>query len=114
MPDARLPKRLEKPRRSSGARECPAHRAWVRKHHCSVPGCLQWPIECAHVRRGTDGGMAVKPSDRWVISLCSHHHFEQHRIGEEAFETRYGISLVELAAEFAVRSPHRQRLAGQL
>jgi hypothetical protein len=54
--------------------------------------------------------MALKPSDRWVISLCLHHHVEQHQIGEAEFERRYEVCLVELAAEFARQSPHRKRL----
>ena len=70
------------------------------------------PIECAHVRRRTDGGMALKPSDRWLVSLCSDHHREQHTIGEEAFERRYGIDLYELSEEFARLSPHRSKLIG--
>jgi len=87
-------------------RECPAHRAWVRKHRCSVPDCCDFPIECAHVRSGTDGGMALKPSDRFTISLCRRHHAEQHAIGEAAFEKRYGMDLLALAEVFAQRSPH--------
>ena len=110
MPRARIPKRLERQRRQFDCRECPAHRAWVRRHHCSVPDCQLLPIECAHVRGGTDGGMALKPSDRWVISLCSYHHREQHQLGEDQFEARYGIELVDLAEEFARRSPHRKKL----
>lgn len=110
MPRARIPKRLERQRRQFDCRECPAHRAWVRRHHCSVPDCQLLPIECAHVRGGTDGGMALKPSDRWVISLCSYHHREQHQLGEDQFEARYGIELVDLAEEFARRSPHRNKL----
>lgn len=110
MRPARLPKQLErfKPRRDW--RNCPAHRGWVRRHHCCVPGCLRQPIECAHVRSGTDGGTGLKPSDRWVISLCSEHHREQHRIGEAAFEHRYSIDLYELALEFTRRSPHVGKL----
>lgn len=54
--------------------------------------------------------MAIKPSDRWVISLCSYHHREQHQLGEDQFEARYGIELVDLAEEFARRSPHRNKL----
>lgn len=107
----RLPDKLK---RSSTAvraeRSCPGHRAWVRKHHCSVPGCDRRPIECAHVRRGTGGGMGLKPPDRWVVSLCSHHHAEQHRLGERRFEQRYQIELAALAREFARRSPHRKTL----
>ena len=54
--------------------------------------------------------MSLKPSDQWSISLCRHHHLEQHQIGERAFERRHDIDLLELAAEFARRSPHRQKL----
>lgn len=110
MPRLSLPKRLEPAERRLNGRECPAHRAWVRRHHCCVPGCPSSAMECAHVRTGTDGGLALKPSDRWAISLCRTHHQEQHRIGEQAFEKRYGINLFELALEFARRSPHRNAL----
>lgn len=107
----KLPNRLERERsREPNNRECPAHRAWVRKHHCCVPGCLARPIECAHVRRDTDGGTGLKPSDRWVISLCRDHHIEQHQVGEVAFEMKYGIDMRALAVEFARRSPQRERL----
>lgn len=109
MPDVRLPERIQKEKRPT-PRSCPAHRSWVRRHHCCVPGCDCLPIECAHVRRGTDGGTALKPSDRWVISLCWEHHKEQHSIGEAEFERRHGIDLSELAQEFARRSPYRRKL----
>jgi hypothetical protein len=54
--------------------------------------------------------MALKPSDRWVISLCMFHHREQHRIGERTFGAKHGIDLVKLAGEFARRSPHWRKL----
>jgi hypothetical protein len=82
----------------------------VRKHHCCVPGCKRTPIECAHVRLGTDGGTGLKPSDRWTISLCAYHHLEQHRIGEARFEDKYGLDLKSLAREFARRSPQWHKL----
>ena len=106
----RLPNRLQKERKLAPERECPGHRAWVRRHHCCVPGCLNIPIECAHVRTGTDGGVGLKPSDRWTVSLCSTHHAEQHRIGERRFERRHGVDLSALAGAFAARSPHRIHL----
>jgi len=89
------------------ANRFPGHRAWVRGHACCVPGCEDVPIEASHVLVGTGGGMAHKPHDKWVISLCRGHHTEQHRIGEPPFEARYGISMKALATEFAARSPHR-------
>jgi hypothetical protein len=105
-----LPQRL---RRNSGRqhenRRFPGHRAWVRGHACCVPGCNQQPIECAHVRQGSDGGISLKPSDLSTISLCSSHHREQHDIGVISFELRYGLDLAALAAEFSRRSPHRNK-----
>jgi len=50
--------------------------------------------------------MALKPSDRWVIILCSYHHDEQHRIGEQAFEKSHALDLKYLAERFAKLSPH--------
>lgn len=110
VPSVRLPKRLKRRKRVHEARSCPAHRAWVRRHRCCVSGCVQLPIECAHVRRGTDGGTALKPSDRWTISLCRVHHAEQHTIGEHSFEQRHGIDLVALARKFVRHSPHAIKL----
>lgn len=111
MPLMRLPKRLERQERRRDGRSCPAHRAWVRRHQCSVPGCLSRDIECAHVRTGTDGGIGIKPSDCWCISLCREHHREQHAIGETAFETKYDLDLTGLAKQFARQSPHRLKLS---
>lgn len=105
-----FPPRQTKSQRKLPNRGCPAHRAWVRRHYCSVPGCRRLPVECAHVRRSTDGGTALKPSDSWTISLCVFHHHEQHQIGEQAFENRYAIDMRALAEEFARRSPHRRQL----
>lgn len=107
----RLPRRVKRQRSPAlPSRECPAHRAWVRRHHCCVPGCTNLPVDCAHVHADTDGGMGLKPSDKWTISLCRTHHIEQHQIGEAAFEKRHKIEMRALAMEFAKRSPHRAKL----
>jgi hypothetical protein len=106
-----LPARIDrKSHRQDVGKRSPGHRNFVRGHACSVPGCGGMPIECAHVRNGTGGGMSMKPSDRWCISLCREHHAEQHRIGERAFETAAGINMKALAEEFARKSPHWSRL----
>jgi hypothetical protein len=104
-----LPKRRRANSRRSDQRRFPGHCAWVRGHQCSVPGCDQPTIECAHVRTGSDGGIGLKPSDQYTISLCREHHAEQHRIGEPLFEKRYGMNLVALARQFAERSPHLKK-----
>lgn len=90
--------------------ESPAHLKWVRKHRCCVRGCANDEIEAAHVRTGTNGGMGMKPTDRWAISLCTTHHHEQHSIGERRFEEKYALDMSALAEEFARKSPHRRDL----
>jgi hypothetical protein len=110
MPELRFPSQLPREPKKTSSRTCAAHRAWVRRHRCSVPGCHKLPIECAHVRSGTDGGLRLKPSDKWTISLCQFHHLEQHDIGEAAFEVKYELCLVQLAREFALKSPYAQKL----
>jgi hypothetical protein len=110
MPELRFPGWAPSGPRKTTSRSCAAHRAWVRRHRCSVHGCSRLPIECAHVRTGTDGGLGLKPSDKWTISLCQFHHLEQHTIGELDFEAKYDLHLQELAREFARKSPFDQRL----
>jgi hypothetical protein len=100
-----LPRRIPKPKKRSQRWRSLAHCSFVRSHECCVPGCTARPIEVAHVRRGSDGGMGRKPSDWNVLSLCRDHHAEQHRIGEESFEQRYKIDLRRLADMFAISSP---------
>ena len=110
MPELVIPQLRAKPPRQRVSRSCAGHRSWVKRHWCSVRGCRRMPIECAHVRSGTDGGMGMKPSDRWAVSLCEHHHREQHQLGERAFEERYSLDLKQLAAEFARQSPFSSKL----
>lgn len=110
MPEVVIPRLRAKPAREHLDRSCAGHRAWVRRHDCSVRGCRRYPIECAHVRSKTDGGIGLKPSDKWTISLCEFHHREQHSLGERAFAAKHDLNLAELAAEFARRSPFRLRL----
>lgn len=86
-----------------------AHCDWVRGHFCSVPGCQLMPIEVAHVNRANNGGMSLKASDAFTVSLCREHHAESHR-GEKSFEAKHRVNLMELAEQFYRKSPHRQKL----
>ena len=106
-----LPPLLPKKPRRTGRVRCPAHLKWVRSHRCCVPGCLDGPIEAAHVRSSGDGGVSVKPGDQWTISLCRFHHREQHQRGEHMCEEQHGIDMFALAKEFAAKSPHWAKLA---
>lgn len=112
MPELRFPLRLSPKTPRNTSRSCAAHRSWVRRHRCSVRDCPNLPVECAHVRCGTDGGLGLKPSDRWTLSLCRDHHREQHDLGERRFEAKYDLDLREIAREFARRSPQARKLGG--
>ncbi len=78
------------------------HRRFVRSHACCVTGCAQDPIDFAHTTsRGAGGG------DETGVSLCREHHAEQHTIGIDTFQQKYGLDLLALAAAFVRASPDR-------
>jgi len=94
--------------------ECQSHRKWIRGRACalsSLPGHqCSGPIECAHVRSGTDGGAGQKPSDFWTIPFCKLGcHIPQTVEGERAFELQHKISMKALARQYAAQSPHRHK-----
>lgn len=105
-----LPARLPKPAKRATRWRSQAHCTFVRSHACCVPGCTGRPIEVAHVRNGSGAGMGQRPDDFFTISLCRDHHSEQHRVGEETFQKRHGISMGMLAHEFATASPKRAEI----
>jgi hypothetical protein len=100
-----------------------AHLAYVRTLRCVATGADQ-DIEACHVRKGTDGGAGVKPSDLFVLPMTKYQHKVQHQIGEPAFYDRIGIpDPILRALEIAMQSPcertkaaaieeHRRRYEG--
>lgn len=105
-----LPQRIKtKSDKADRGKRSPAHRAWVRGFACCACGSTT-AIECAHVRKGTDGGTGIKPSDKWTISLCRDCHSMSHMQGEETFQKAHGINMKKLAEEFFKASPHRHKL----
>jgi hypothetical protein len=61
------------------------------------PSGCEGKIQAAHIRCGTDGGIGMKPSDRFVFPACEAHHAEQHRIGEKSFAGKYKLVLLQIA-----------------
>ena len=107
-----LPPRRKQPKTKYDSRiRCAAHLQWVRGHECIVHlhGCCVGKVQAHHVRKGTDGAASIKPSDIWVVSLCSFHHGELHNIGHDSFELKYKINTKRIAEEFAKASPHRRK-----
>src|SRR3990167_10613794 len=107
MIDTRPRRRQRMNPRPSERIRCDAHLQWVRRMKCALDTTLcSDKIEACHVRTGTDGGTGIKPSDSWVIPMCSTHHREQHQCGEPAFERRYIIDMKEIAQALWQASPH--------
>lgn len=108
-----LPKRIPKtPKRASRWRS-QAHCNFVRSHKCSYPDCDDMPIEVAHVRIGSGAGMAQKPDDWRTVSLCRHHHSEQHMLGERSFWHAARIDVEELIKAFINASPKRAEILAE-
>jgi len=109
-----LPPRIPKQAKRSTRWRSQAHCNFVRKHHCSVPGCTGLPIEVAHVRKGSGAGIGQKPDDWRTVSLCRHHHAMQHTIGEPSFWAEFG-DVEALIDAFCKASPkaHEIRLIRQ-
>ena len=104
----RLPPRLQRPKmgvRFPIQKIWTRHRRWVRSHRCCVPECRAIAVDFAHLRSAANAGLGQTPHDTFGVSLCRAHHFEQHQLGIDAFNTKYGIDLWALAAEFTRRSP---------
>jgi len=72
------------------------HLAFVRQLPCVACGKAA-PSEAAHVRTGTDGGVGVKPGDRYTVPLCTFCHAKQHRIGELTFWSGLRIDPINVA-----------------
>jgi len=72
------------------------HLAFVRQLPCVACGKAA-PSEAAHVRTGTDGGVGVKPGDRYTVPLCTVCHAKQHRIGELTFWSGLRIDPINVA-----------------
>jgi hypothetical protein len=72
------------------------HLAFVRQLPCVACGKAA-PSEAAHVRCGTDGGVGVKPGDRYAVPLCTACHARQHRIGELTFWSALRIDPLNVA-----------------
>ena len=72
------------------------HVAFVRRIPCLTCGKAA-PSEAAHVRTGTDGGVGVKPGDRYAVPLCAACHAKQHRIGELTFWSALRIDPLNVA-----------------
>ena len=100
-------RKLPKKKRASDRWQSQRHRNFVRSHACVVCNA-EAPIEVAHVRLGTDGGMGKKPSDFWCVSMCRDCHTRQHSEGERTFWQ--GKDPLAICEAFIRSSPVRREI----
>jgi hypothetical protein len=96
MPAPRIPRSVARAKRTRNLRRRVQHLAFLRQLPCIGCGKAA-PSEVAHVRTGTNSGMAVKPGDRYAVPLCSTCHAKQHRVGELTFWSALRIDPVSVA-----------------
>jgi hypothetical protein len=96
MPAPRIPRIVTRRKFKPDLRRRAQHLAFVRQLPCVACGKAA-PSEAAHVRTGTDGGVGVKPGDRYAVPLCTVCHAKQHRIGELTFWSALRIDPLNVA-----------------
>jgi hypothetical protein len=84
MPTSRIPKTMARDKPKPNLHRRGQHLAFLRQLPCVACGKAA-PSEAAHVRTATDGGVGVKPADRYAVPLCATCHAKQHRMGELSF-----------------------------
>ena len=96
MPAPRIPHIVTRRKSKPDLRRRVQHLAFVRQLPCVACGKAA-PSEAAHVWTGTDGGVGVRPGDRYAVPLCAACHAKQHRIGELTFWSALRIHPINVA-----------------
>src|SRR5215469_13785834 len=96
MPPARIPRTLARGEPKPRFRRRLQHLAFVRLLPCVVCG-RAGPSEVAHVRSGSDGGVGMKPADRYCVSICTDCHALQHQLGELTFWSTVRVDPLNVA-----------------
>src|SRR6516225_3828504 len=96
MPAARIPRTVARRKPKLDSHRRGQHLSFIRQLPCVACGRAA-PSEPAHVRTGTDGGVGIKPGDRYAVPLCTACHSKQHRIGELSFWSALRIDPLNVA-----------------
>ena len=96
MPAPRIPRTVVRGKPKPNPYRRVQHLACIRQLPCVACGKAA-PSEAAHVRTGTESGIAMKPGDRYAVPLCAACHAKQHRIGELSFWSAFHIDPLNVA-----------------
>jgi hypothetical protein len=98
MPAPRISRTVAHQKSKPDLRQRVQHLAFIRLLPCVACGKAALS-EAAHVRTGTDGGVGMKPGDRYTVPLCTACHAKQHRLGELTFWSALRIDPVNVALQ---------------
>src|ERR1700741_3123983 len=104
MPAPRISRTVIRGKPKPSLRTRVQHLAFLRQRPCVACGKAA-PSEAAHVRTGTDGGVGIKPPDRYAVPLCADCHAKQHRVGELSFWSELRIDPVSVSLRLWTISP---------
>lgn len=93
----RIPRDVVKSARQPNPRRAVAHLDFVRDVGICLACGRTGRCQAMHIRNRTDGGMGLKPSDKFTVPGCAECHFRQHKDGEETFWTPLGIDPLDVA-----------------
>src|SRR5262249_4826518 len=110
MPAPRIPRTVTHGKPEPKLQRRAQHLAFVRQLPCVACGKAA-PSDAAHVRTGTDGGVGIKPGDRYAVPLCTTCHTKQHRVGELTFWSALRFDPLNVAFRLWTVSPDLE--AGQ-
>jgi len=102
-PSPRIPRDVPVSAKQPDPRRSSSHLAAIRQLPCIACG-REGETEAAHIRVGTDGGMGVKPHDKFAVPLCRACHRQQHQVGEVTFWSGLGIDPTGAANALWVKS----------
>lgn len=96
-PAPRIPRSVPKGKRAPNGKRSAQHLAFVRALGICLACGRQGHMEAMHVRAGTDGGIGMKPGDRYTVPGCHECHVQQHQIGELSFWSALGIDPLNIS-----------------
>lgn len=96
-PAPRIPRTLIQARRKPNPKRAALHLAYVKSLGICLSCGTRGAMDPMHVRKGTDGGVGTKPSDKYSVPGCRECHDRQHRIGEVTFWGELGVDPLNIS-----------------
>jgi hypothetical protein len=93
----RIPRSVIKAKTRPNPRRAAVHLAFIRDIGICIACGAEGRCQAMHVRNGSDGGMGLKPSDKFTTPGCPSCHARQHKVGELTFWGELGIDPFDAA-----------------